>query len=191
MNTLRLLFLLAGLGKTGIGTTLAQQVTVASDGSGDFRTIQAAINSLPNEAKRPRTVFIKNGTYREKVFVDGKANIVLRGQSEKGVVLTYAQARDAWRCDPVAGKDDWGVATLNLRNSPDITLENLTVINSYGFEAEGEVTMPCPAEPGGLKVVGKTGHQMALRTLPGATRIIVRRCTFRALGGDTVSPCPN
>ncbi|MCC3154821.1 pectate lyase [Hymenobacter sp. BT770] len=188
MKMLRLLFLLAGLGKVGLGTTLAQQVTVAPDGSGNFRTIQAAVNSLPNEASQLRTVFIKNGTYREKVFVDGKANIVFKGQSEKGVVLTYAQARDAWRCDPAGGPDDWGVATLNLRNSPDITLENLTVINSYGFDAKGDVVLDCPAEPSGKKTVSKTGHQMALRTMPGATRITVKHCTFRALGGDTVSP---
>ena len=188
MKTLRLLLLLLGLGQLGLGTTRAQQATVALDGSGNFRTIQAAINSLPNEASKPRTVFIKNGTYREKLFIDGKANIVLKGQSEKGVVLTYAQARDAWRCDPAGGPDDWGVATLNLRNSPDITLENLTVINSYGFDAKGDVVLDCPADPSGKKTVSKTGHQMALRTMPGATRITVRHCTFRALGGDTVSP---
>ena len=29
---------------------------------------------------------------------------------------------------------------------------------------------------------------MALRTMPGATRIVVKNCTFRSLGGDTVSP---
>ena len=187
-KTLQLLLLLLGLGKVGLETTRAQQVTVATDGSGSFRTIQAALNSLPAEAAKPRTVFIKNGVYNEKVLLDGKANIILRGQSEKGVVLTYSQARDAWRCDPVAGKDDWGVATLNLRNTPDITLENLTIINSYGFEARGEVVMDCPAEPGGKKTVSKTGHQMALRTMPGTTRLVVRHCTFRALGGDTVSP---
>ncbi|WP_226163659.1 pectate lyase [Hymenobacter terricola] len=166
----------------------AQTVTVAPDGSGNFRTIQEAINSLPATAARPRTVFIKNGTYREKVFIDGKANLVLKGQSETGVVLTFPQARDLWACGPGAGAGDWGVATLNLRNSPDITLENLSVINSYGFDATGEVTIDCPTAPTGKKTVSKTGHQMALRALPGATRLIVRHCTFRALGGDTVSP---
>ncbi|GAA4353284.1 hypothetical protein GCM10023185_13790 [Hymenobacter saemangeumensis] len=187
--TLQLLVLLVGLGKVGLGTTRAQQVTVATDGSGSFRTIQAALNSLPNAAAKPRTVYIKNGTYREKVLIDGKSNIILKGQSEKGVVLTLALAREAWHCDPASGKDDWGVATLNLRNSPDITLENLTVVNSYGFDAPAaDVTIPCPAEPGGQKIISKTSHQMALRTFPGTTRLIARRCTFRALGGDTVSP---
>ncbi len=186
-NTLQMLLLLL-LGLSQLSPARALPITVAADGSGDFRTIQAAINSLPGQAAAPRLVFIKNGTYREKVSIDQKNNIILRGQSETGVVLTYSLARDAWRCEPVVGQDDWGVATLNLRNSPDITLENLTILNSYGFEAKGELIIDCPAEAGGRKTVSRTGHQMALRTMPGATRIVVRHCTLRALGGDTVSP---
>ena len=187
-TTLLALLLLPGL--PAARAQSAPVATVAADGSGQFRTIQAAVNSLPNAAAKPRTVFIKNGVYNEKVFIDGKANIVLKGQSEKGVVLTFPQARDAWRCDPVAGADDWGVAVVNLRNSPDITLEKLTVINSYGFLNKGKanVVIDCLAEPGKPKTVSPTGHQMALRTMPGATRLIFRNCTFRALGGDTVSP---
>jgi hypothetical protein len=180
-----LILLLLGL---CLRPALAQTVTVAPDGSGDFRTIQEAINSLPATADRPRTVFIKNGTYHEKVLIDGKANLVLKGQSEQGVVLTYAQARDEWLCGPDAKAGDWGVATLNLRNSPDVTLENLSVVNSYGFAAAGDVTIDCPTAPDGRKTVRKTGHQMALRAMPGATRLRARHCTFRALGGDTVSP---
>jgi PelA/Pel-15E family pectate lyase len=174
----------------GILTSQAQQITVAADGSGQFRTIQAAINSLPDQASQPRTVYIKNGTYKEKVRLDNKQRVILKGQSEKGVVLTYAQSRDAWRCDPVGGADDWGVATLNMRNSPDVTLENLTVINSYGFDHRGEpdVVLPCPADPSGQKKISATGHQMALRTMPGTTRLTVLHCTFRSLNGDTVSP---
>jgi PelA/Pel-15E family pectate lyase len=185
---LQLLCLLAGVGKVGLGTARAQQVTVASDGSAQFRTIQAALNSLSAEAARPRTVYVKNGTYREKVSLDGKSKIILKGQSEKGVILTLALAREAWRCDPAANNDDWGVATLNLRNAPDITLENLTVVNSYGFDAAGDATIACPTEPGGTKTISKTSHQMALRTFPGTVRLVARHCTFRALGGDTVSP---
>ena len=172
----------------GFGPAGAQTLIVAPDGSGQFRTIQEALNSLPDTAAKPRTVYLKNGIYREKVYLDGKARVVLKGQSEQGVILTYAQARDLWLCGPGATAGDWGVATLNLRNCPDLTLENLTVINSYGFEAAGDSTIDCPAAPTGQKTVRKTGHQMALRALPGTTRLVVRHCTFRALGGDTVSP---
>lgn len=186
---LLLLVLLFGACYPGRGACVPRQVTVAADGSGDFQTIQAALNSLPAEATKLRTVYIKNGIYREKVLLDGKRLVRLKGQSEKGVVLTYSQARDAWRCDPAGGPDDFGAATLNIRNSPDVTLENLTVANTYGFEAPAaDVLLPCPSEPTGQRRVGKTGHQMALRTMPGTTRLTVKNCTFRALGGDTVSP---
>ncbi|UOR06656.1 pectate lyase [Hymenobacter aerilatus] len=164
----------------------APTVRVAQDGSGDFRTIQAALNSLSAHADQQRVVYIKNGTYPEKVYLDGKDHVTLLGQSEKGVVITISQARDAARCE--GNLDDWGVATLNLRNAPNVTLEKLTVVNSYGFNAAGDVTINCPADASGQKIIGKTGHQMALRTFPGTTRLVVKNCTFRALGGDTVSP---
>ncbi|GAB3581411.1 pectate lyase [Hymenobacter daeguensis] len=162
-------------------------VVVAASGKGDFRTVQEAINSLPAHAAQPRTILIKNGTYHEKLYIDGKDQVVLQGESEKGVVLTYAQSRDAWHC--TAGPDDWGVATLNVRNAPDLTLENLTVINSHGFDRQGKpdevITCIGSTEP---KKIGSGGHQMALRTFAGSPRIAVKHCTFRALGGDTVSP---
>lgn len=189
-TTLQLLFLLAtGLvGRAVAALPAPRPVVVSARGGGDFRTVQAALNSLPAHATQPRTVLIKNGTYREKIYIDGKDHLILKGESEKGVVLAIAQARDAWHC--AIGADDWGVATLNLRNSPDVTLENLTVLNTYGFEHKGqaEVLLPCATEATGQKTVSATGHQMALRTFAGSPRLTVRHCTFRALGGDTVSP---
>jgi pectin methylesterase-like acyl-CoA thioesterase len=164
------------------------QIVVAQDGSGDFRSIQEAVNSIKDTtATVTRTIFIKNGTYSEKVFLEHIDNVTLRGESEKGVVITQSIARDIFRCQP-ENKDDWGVATINMRHSDDVTLENLTVLNTFGFEATGDVTVPCPNDPTKQKLVRKTGHQMALRTFPSTKRLIAKHCTFRALGGDTVSP---
>lgn len=163
-----------------------RQVVVAQNGSGDFRTIQAAINSLPASGLLP-VVFIKNGTYREKVTIDGKPGLVVRGQSEAGVVLTISQANAAFRCDP-ANANRWDVATLNLRNSPDVTLEQLTVVNSYGADHPQGETIACPSAPGGQQTIASADHQMAFYTAANTTRLIVRHCTFRTLGNDTVSP---
>jgi pectinesterase len=46
-------------------TTLlfAQKITVAKDGSGNYKTIQEAINSLDTVTTKQRTIFIKNGLY--------------------------------------------------------------------------------------------------------------------------------
>ncbi len=165
----------------------AQKITVAKDGTGNFTTIQAALNALPRNATKKRTVFIKNGKYVGKIFLDSIHNLIIRGESEKGVIITASQARDIWRCDKTH-LDDWGAATINLRGSADIQLEKLTFINSYGFEAAKDTIVTCPSDTSGKKMVRKDGHQFALRAFPGTTRMAVRNCTFRAWGGDTVSP---
>ncbi len=62
---------------------------VAKDGSGDFFSIQEAINAVPDFRKNKRTtIFIRKGTYVEKVIVPkSKINLSLIG--EKGTKLTY------------------------------------------------------------------------------------------------------
>jgi len=44
----------------------AYDVIVAKDGTGNFTTVQAAINAAPTGRTMPYTIFIKNGKYREK-----------------------------------------------------------------------------------------------------------------------------
>ncbi|QKG52986.1 pectinesterase family protein [Hymenobacter sp. BRD67] len=163
------------------------QVVVAQNGSGDFQTIQAAINSLATAGGPLPVVFVKNGIYHEKVTVEGKPGLVLRGQSERGVVITISQSNAGFRCDP-ANATRWDVATLNLRNSPDVTLEKLTVVNSYGADHPQGETIACPGAPNGQKTIASADHQMALYTAANTTRLRVQHCTFRTLGNDTVSP---
>ncbi len=158
-------------------------LVVDLSGRGDFKSIQEAINSLPDMAHEQRVIYIRNGVYREKVFIE-KSFITLIGEDKTKTILSISQARDAWRC---SNPDDWGVATLNLTGT-DIVLENLSVINSYGFDNTAEVRIECPSDSiNHFKMVRKDGHQMALRSF-GTTRLIVRNCILRAFGGDTVSP---
>lgn len=166
------------------GRGFARQIVVDAAGHGDFTTVQDALNSLPADGVEARHIFIRNGVYREKIFVE-KNNVVLEGEDKEKTILTFALARDAWRC---AHKDDWGVATLNLRGS-DITLENLTICNSYGFDNIAEqVAVACAADSVAReKIVHREGHQMALRSFQ-TTRLKVDNCILRAFGGDTVSP---
>ena len=161
----------------------AQEITVAQDGSGSYKTIQEAINSLPAaDNKTQRIIFIKKGTYNEKLFID-KNFVTLRGKDPKNTIVTISLARDEWRCN---NKDDYGTAAINLQGS-DITLENLSFINSYGKDAKEDKEIVCPKEAGTMKIIKPGGHQMALRSFK-TTRLIVKNCIFRAYGGDTVSP---
>ncbi|HSK11701.1 MAG TPA: pectinesterase family protein [Phnomibacter sp.] len=167
-----------------MSTTARQIVTVAQDGSADHRTIQGAINSLADRSDEARVIKIAKGTYREKIYVE-KGNIILEGAGADETIITYPIARDIWRC---RYNDDWGVATLNIGAS-DITLRRLTVENGYGFGQTDAVIIKCPldtTQP--TKTISRGGHQMALRTMNGATRLKAIDCRFRAYGGDTVSP---
>ncbi len=176
-----LAFGLTGLGQVNSGQL--KKIIVDPSGKGDFTSIQAAVNQLENMSAVPRVIFIKKGVYNEKVYID-KNNIILEGEDKNTTILTQAIARDAWRCDHA---DDWGVATLNLRGS-DITLKNLTIQNSYGFDNRTERYIACAADSlSHRKTVRPDGHQMALRSF-ATTRLKVINCVLRAFGGDTVSP---
>ena len=161
----------------------SKRIVVAADGSGDYKTVQGAINSLSDSSATPRTIFLKKGVYREKIYIE-KNNIILEGEDRDNTIITAAIARDEWRC---GHQDDWGVATMNVSGN-DITLKNCTITNSYGFDFKEEKTIYCPADTvSKQKKLTKNGHQMALRTL-NATRLKAINCHFRAFGGDTVSP---
>ena len=159
-----------------------QDIIVNSDGTGGFKNIQDAINSLPATAKQQRVIRVKKGIYHEKVFID-KNFITLKGESRENTTITISLARDEWRCN---APDDYGTATLNLKGN-DIILENLSIINSFGKDHPKGITIPCAADSGRLKTIRTDAHQMALRSF-STTRLIARNCLFSAFGGDTVSP---
>ena len=63
---------------------------VSKDGQGDFRTIQEAINAIPDFRKNETRVFIKNGIYKEKLVLPAsKINVTFTGEDAKNTVLTF------------------------------------------------------------------------------------------------------
>lgn len=73
-------------------TELAQEIDllVAADGSGDYTTVQAAINAAPNNASSPTLLFIKKGVYREKVLIpSSKTHLTLVGEDVDSTVIVY------------------------------------------------------------------------------------------------------
>lgn len=69
-----------------------RMVTVAADGSGDFSTVQGAMDWVPdfisNEAERI-TVKVKNGDYEELVYFRNKRYVTIEGESRDGVCIHY------------------------------------------------------------------------------------------------------
>lgn len=64
--------------------------TVAKDGSGDFNTVQEAIDAVPHLRKERTLIAIKNGIYKEKLMLPStKTNISFIGENISKTVLTY------------------------------------------------------------------------------------------------------
>ncbi|XP_060197614.1 pectinesterase-like [Lycium barbarum] len=62
---------------------------VALDGSGQYNTIQAAVNAVPKKNVEPYVIFIKAGTYKEHVSVENSmTNIALIGEGPTKTIIT-------------------------------------------------------------------------------------------------------
>ena len=60
------------------------------DGSGDYTTVQAAFNAVPDSYTGPYTIFVKKGTYKEKLLLGSKkVNVILKGEDRDNTILTY------------------------------------------------------------------------------------------------------
>ena len=103
---------------------------VAQDGSGDFFTVQEAINAVPDFRKNVRTtILVRKGVYKEKLIVpESKINISLIGQ--EGAVISY---------DDYANKQNLFGENKGTSGSsscyiyaPDFYVENITFENTSG-----------------------------------------------------------
>jgi pectinesterase len=110
----------------GLGQTLPADIVVAQDGSGNFSTVQKALESIPRDNKERVVILIKPGIYEEKVRID-KPFVTLRGANRKTTRIEYPQLDDDFTKSP----DAIGKAVVNIE-STDTVLENLTVENTAG-----------------------------------------------------------
>lgn len=66
----------------------AKDLVVAADGSGDFRTVQAAIDAVPANATRRTTILVRAGTYPELIYVaPEKKKLTVRGEDRKRTII--------------------------------------------------------------------------------------------------------
>ena len=116
-----------------VQATAAQQLkfTVAQDGSGDFKTVQQAIDATPDSSNSTTVIFIRNGIYKEKLRLsENKMHVHFIGQSVDKTILTY---------DDFASKKDSSGKDIGTSGSASFfifgtgfTAENITFENSAG-----------------------------------------------------------
>ena len=133
-------------------------IVVDPEGSGDFKTLTEAMNSLPLFTYERTVIFLKNGVYEEKIRIE-QDNITLRGESREGVKIIGNLPRQQWQDN----KDAIGPAVINLVGD-DIIIENLTIENTQPYTLTHA-----------FAIYGK------------GTRTIIQNANVWSNGGDTVS----
>lgn len=133
-------------------TAAPYDIIVAPDGTGNFKTIQGAINSIPDNQSARTTIFVKNGIYKEKVILpSSKINVSLIGENALQTIITFDDYNPK-----IKGKD------------------TITTWNSFTFsvEAEGFIAENITFE----NSAGRVGQAVALHV--NADRVIFRNCRF-------------
>ncbi|KAL7180575.1 hypothetical protein ACSBR1_043716 [Camellia fascicularis] len=70
-------------------TAVTPDVVVAADGSGDYKTVEAAVAAAPEKSSKRYVIRIKAGVYRENVEVPKKkTNIMFLGDDRKTTIIT-------------------------------------------------------------------------------------------------------
>ena len=131
---------------------------VAQDGSGNYKTVQEAIDAAPTGRISPWLIFVKNGTYEELVTIpENKPFIHLIGQDKEKTVVCY------WINNGGTNDIGWEYSTNNPNsktygkqgvvqvNSTDFYTENISYIDSYGVERQ--------AGPMGLAMSSRNDRQ--------------------------------
>lgn len=106
-------------------------ITVAADGSGTYKTVQEAINAVPDFRKVTTTIFIKKGVYKEKLnLATSKQFIKIIGECVEKTILTYddwAQKKNIFGEE----KGTSGSSSFYIYGN-SFTAENITFQNTAG-----------------------------------------------------------
>ncbi|WP_239452975.1 pectate lyase [Flavobacterium tistrianum] len=104
-------------------------ITVAQDGSGDFTKIQDAVYATQAFPYDKVTIFVKNGTYNEKVRIpEWNTNVVLQGESKENTIITF----DDNFSKIALGRNSTFYTYTLLVEGDDFSASNLTIKNTSG-----------------------------------------------------------
>lgn len=159
---------------------LPASLTVAQDGSGDFTTIQAAVNSVRDLSRKPVKIYIKKGIYREKLVIPSwKTYIHLIGEAKDNTIISG----DDFSGKPIpGGKDETGKDKYSTFNSytllvkgNDFKAENLTIQNTAGRVGQA-VALHIEGDRAEVKNCNILGNQDTLYTATGNSRQYYKDC---------------
>ncbi|SHF74731.1 pectinesterase [Flavobacterium fluvii] len=155
------------------------ELTVAQDGSGNFKTIQEAINNVRDHAEIRVTIAIKPGIYNEKVVIPFfKRNITLKGLDKEKTVISYNDySGKPFRGIDITGNTKYSTYTSYtlLVQGNDCSVENLTIENTAGKVGQA-VALHTEGDRVVVKNCSILGNQDTLYLAKGGTRNYFENC---------------
>ncbi len=130
-------------------------------------SIQEVIDRVPQDNNKPYTIFLRKGTYVQKVIIN-RPHIVLVGEDRDSTVLLLAETKETQKITEYEGKPVGNGVVVLQEGADDCVISGLTIYNNYGTTVEKT-----------------TKHQMAV--FGRATRTIIVNCNIWADGNDALS----
>lgn len=94
-----------------------QVLTVAANGSGKYRTIQAAVDAIPSDNDRPVQISVKAGTYNERITIS-KPFVCLTGESAESTIISgTAGTNISTGGTVIVTGSDFSAANITFRNT--------------------------------------------------------------------------
>ena len=150
-------------------------IVVARDGTGEFRTVDEAIEVCRAFMDYHKVIFVKNGTYKEKLIIPSwLQNIEICGEDAEKTIITYDDHANIKTADRPKGMGTFRTYTLKIEGN-DITLKNITIENNSARLGQA---VALHTEGDRLVFVGCRfiGHQDTVYTGVAGTRLYFKDC---------------
>lgn len=132
LSFLSLILVLTSISSFSINEINSEKIyTVAKDGTGDFQTVQEAIDAIGDGLQNTVKIYIKKGTYREKLTVPAtKGPITFEGESLAETIIINNDFASKKKTD---GKEfgTTGSSTIFIFSN-DFSAKNITFQNDAG-----------------------------------------------------------
>lgn len=147
-------------------------IVVTKDSSGDYQSIQQAIDSARAFPDKRVTIFIKNGTYREKVTIPSWNNkLTLKGESELDTIISYD---DHFKKINRGRNSTFLTPTVTVQ-ADDVHIESLTIENTAGDVGQA-IALFAGGDRGVFKKVHLLGNQDTLYVTGDGNRQFFTQC---------------
>lgn len=105
-------------------------LVVARDGTGQFRTINEAVEVCRAFMEYHKVIFVKAGTYKEKIVIPSwLSHIEILGEDPATTIITYDDHANILYAPTGKGMGTFRTYTLKVEGT-DITLRNITIENN-------------------------------------------------------------